>query len=276
MSANGITMTVSYSGGNGGTYNAQTVSSTGVTGLTATLVAGSFNNGSGNLIYQLSGISFNSGTAVFAINLGGQSCNVSINLNCGAFIAPGQWKTFMCHNLGVANTNADPFTPSWEINGGYWQWGRKNQAAAGPAGPSSSQANSGSISGWNTTDAPNGAWSDNFKTANDPCPTGFRVPTKDQWDGVSNNNNVYFVGTWSSSPTNYSSGQRLGNNLMLPAAGVRYSDNGSLDSRGSLGYYWSSSVSTTFAWYQYFTIVNVYTNNNLLRTNGLSVRCISE
>ena len=46
---------------------------------------------------------------------------------CGAFIAPGVWKEFDCYNLAAIGktTNDDPFTPSWRLIGGYWQWGRK-------------------------------------------------------------------------------------------------------------------------------------------------------
>jgi hypothetical protein len=76
---------------------------------------------------------------------------------CRAEIGPTEYRNFMCHNLGAANTDADPFTPSWEINGGYWQWDRKGQAAAGPSGPVA-EANDGVISGWNTAIAPDGSW----------------------------------------------------------------------------------------------------------------------
>jgi hypothetical protein len=46
---------------------------------------------------------------------------------CGAYIAPDVWKEFDCYNLAAIGkvTGADPFTPSWELNGGYWQWGHK-------------------------------------------------------------------------------------------------------------------------------------------------------
>ncbi|MFM8484850.1 MAG: M23 family metallopeptidase, partial [Bacteroidota bacterium] len=75
---------------------------------------------------------------------------------CGAFVGSGVWKKFQCYNLGAANTSADPFNPSWEIMGGYWQWGRKNMAAPGPA---AGDPNAGSNGGWNTTNAANGSWS---------------------------------------------------------------------------------------------------------------------
>lgn len=53
--------------------------------------------------------------------------------SCGAYVAPGVWKEFECYNLAAIGktTGDDPFTPSWRLIGGYWQWGRK--------GPDSSQ-----------------------------------------------------------------------------------------------------------------------------------------
>jgi hypothetical protein len=46
--ASNVSVSVSYTGGNAGSYSAQSVSSTGVTGLTATLAAGTLANGAGH------------------------------------------------------------------------------------------------------------------------------------------------------------------------------------------------------------------------------------
>ncbi|MGD9686293.1 MAG: FISUMP domain-containing protein [Desulfobacter sp.] len=212
---------------------------------------------------------------------------------CGAYVAPGVWKEFDCYNLAAIGktTNDDPFTPSWRLIGGYWQWGRKgpdssqwyntNTAnfAHGPTGPDAVYANDGEISGWDTSYADNGAWSDSEKTANDPCPSGYRVPTQSQWQGVVENNIQITVGTWSDDDTNYSSGRFFGDNLILPAAGNLYDYNGSLFSRGDHGYYWSSteySGRSSIAWnlcvYSSGAISMAYST----RSYGFSVRCIAE
>jgi hypothetical protein len=137
VSASLVGVEVPYIGGNGSVFSGYSVVSTGVNGLTATLPAGNYATGSGNLSFVITGTPTRAGTASFAISIGGQSCTLKIPVSlplCRAKISPTEYRNFMCHNLGAANTDADPFTPSWEINGGYWQWGRKEQASRGLAG----------------------------------------------------------------------------------------------------------------------------------------------
>ncbi len=276
--ASGVSFSVPYTGGNGGIHSGQTVSSTGITGLTATLAAGNFSDGAGTLTYTVSGTPSGVGNATFALSIGGQSCslNAAVSYLCRAKVDATNYKNFLCHNLGAANTSANPFTPSWEINGGYWQWGRLAQAAAGPTGPGAGQTNEAAVSGWNTTSAPNGSLSDASKTANDPCPAGYRIPTKAQWDGVVANNTLTNVGTWTISSTNYSSGKQFGTELFLPAAGFRVNNDGALGGRGSYGYYWGSTeYGAVNAWYLYFYSSDAGTDN-YNRSTGFSARCIAE
>lgn len=70
--------------------------------------------------------------------------------------------------------------------------------------------------------------------------------------------------------------KKNGNSIFLPAAGYRY--DGNLDSVGSLGHYWSSSLRSDRpygAYFLYFHSYDVYTNYNY-RSNGQSVRPVSE
>jgi uncharacterized protein (TIGR02145 family) len=275
----GINMYIPYTNGNGGSHSGQTVYSTGVTGLTATLAAGTFANGNGNLVYSISGTPSDTGTAILSINVGGVTCEIGITAfgRCNAKINENHTRTFMCYNLGSANMSADPFTPSWEINGGYWQWGGSSQAGAGPTGPNAGQANAGTILDWNVNSAPNGTWSDDTKMNSDPCPAGFRIPTQLMWDGIITNNLLTSIGTWSNTFTNYSSGIKFGANLFLPSAGYRYSSVGALNNRGYAGYYWSSTSINSFdtAWSLFLSNNNAGTYE-ANRTSGFSVRCISE
>lgn len=76
----GTSFTVPYTGGNAGEYDAQSINSTSVTGLTATLAAGSLQSGNGILNYVVTGTPSAAGTASFALNIGGKSCTVSITV----------------------------------------------------------------------------------------------------------------------------------------------------------------------------------------------------
>ena len=84
------TVSVPYTGGNGAAYGAGTaIASTGITGLTATLQAGTLASGAGSLVYDIKGTASGTGTASFAISFGVQSCSFSVTLststtNCNA------------------------------------------------------------------------------------------------------------------------------------------------------------------------------------------------
>ena len=73
-----LNVSIPYTGGNGGTYVAQTIKSTGVSGLTASLTAGTLANGAGTVTYTITGTPAVSGTASFALTIGGQSCTLNI------------------------------------------------------------------------------------------------------------------------------------------------------------------------------------------------------
>jgi uncharacterized protein (TIGR02145 family) len=85
--ANGVSSSIPYTGGNGGTHNGQTVTSTGVTGLTATFAAGTFATGAGTLTYTITGTPSAAGTASFTLNIGGQTCTLSRTVSAGGITA---------------------------------------------------------------------------------------------------------------------------------------------------------------------------------------------
>ena len=72
-----MTATVPYTGGNGGAYTAQTYASTGVTGLTASLSAGTFAVGAGSVALTLTGTPSTTGNANFDLSIGGQACTLT-------------------------------------------------------------------------------------------------------------------------------------------------------------------------------------------------------
>lgn len=205
--------------------------------------------------------------------------NLTINLKkCGAYFGPNNtlWKDFMCQNLG-ATEGIDPFSPEAGNHGAKYQWGANAGETGRYVSQVDDQSHSGTISDWISTSKPENSWSDTSKTANDPCPSGYRVPTKAQWQAVINNNpNIERVGSWDENG-NYTTALyfRSPSNirtLMLPAGGYRNNKDGALGSRGEDGYYWSSSSGV---WALYFMSRDVNVGQST-SSYGLSIRCIAE
>lgn len=89
------TVTLPYTGGNGGVYSTQTITSTGVRGLTLTLQAGTLANGNGMLQFTISGTPTITGStgdyAIFPLVFGGQQCSnlqIKVGSNPGNLPAP--------------------------------------------------------------------------------------------------------------------------------------------------------------------------------------------
>ena len=105
------------------------------------------------------------------------------------------------------------------------------------------------------------------KTFFDPCPEGWRLPTKDEFSSFSADSFV-----WDST----NSGRKFNTNW-FPASGCRSLGDGSMRYVGSNGYYWSASpYSESNGYYLYFSSSNVYPSNYNIRANGFSVRCVQE
>lgn len=76
----GVVSSIPYTAGNGAAHHGQSVASTGVTGLTATLGATAFANGNGTLVYYITGIPASAGIASFAVSIGGKTCILTRNV----------------------------------------------------------------------------------------------------------------------------------------------------------------------------------------------------
>jgi len=107
--ASGVTSVYSYTGGNGAPYPAQSVSSTGVTGLTANLPVGMLANGAGTLTYTITGVPTGTGTASFAINFLGQSC--TLNLTVISYSIPSTITLAQNQNYFVASVYDQNYLP---------------------------------------------------------------------------------------------------------------------------------------------------------------------
>ena len=99
--------------------------------------------------------------------------------------------------------------------------------------------------------------------ANNPCPSGFRLPTTAEWEAERL--------TWSS---NNSAGA-FASPLKLVSAGYRYFDVGENYGAGYNGRYWSSSVDGSNAGGLLFFSTVAYTGYTY-RATGFSVRCLED
>lgn len=238
------------------------------------------------------------------------TANVQDCACCGAYVAEGVWKNFMCHNLGADET-LDPNIPVVGLQGGYIQWGFKGPAdwktsgntSRFAAAPTASNSNSGAISSWDLSNpSSTTAWRDASKnTTYDPCPAGWRVPAMTDWYGVVEHNTMTRTGTWTTGATQYGSALHFGTEggitLTLPAAGERAggdlaamepSYKAILVSRGSGGYYWSSTYYSNWTGGRYLSLSFVFgasghsadpsnpTTHWNFTNNGMSVRCVQE
>lgn len=298
--ASAVSAEISYTGGNGGPHSGQLVNSTGVTGLSAELTAGSFANGNGILSYSINGTPNTNGIASFAINIGGASCTLEItvsvsnsNFTCGtstvSFTYNGTQVTYgtverayggtigtkcwLDRNLGASqvatsNNDVDSF-------GDLFQWGRGDDGHEVRTSPTQATQSS--------TDQPgHGDFINNFNDwrnpqntnlwqgasgINNPCPTGWRVPTEAELEAerVSwNSNNA--AGAYASP-------------LKLPSAGYRDWQLGGLfvDAFVHGGRYWSSAVNGNSSRGLYFRGASTDASvNNYNRTDGYAVRCIKD
>jgi uncharacterized protein (TIGR02145 family) len=218
-------------------------------------------------------------TSIGGVCAGAQAIQVRV-VGCGAFVAAGVFKAFACYNLGAYNTTSDPNIPTRGNNGSYYQWGRNAPAATVTATTDAIIGSWGSQGG--TSD--NGNWRPDpeLKGTQDPCPTGYRVPSRTEWDGVRNAslNTVSRTNPWTTgSSTNFSNAIHFGpsasvKTLTLPAAGLR-STTGTPNSRGVIGYYWSSTEGSNSGWYLNFSN-SIAGANNITWAMAFSVRCVSE
>ena len=196
---------------------------------------------------------------------------VETTANANTVFNPTTGKIWMDRNLGatqVATSSTDA-----AAYGDLYQWGRgadghqiRTPLSATTTGQTSFSSPGPNFfkgsSNWYTGTDPDNLWQ-GVSGVNNPCPTGYRIPTEAEW--------VAEHTSWTSQDQ-YGA---FASPLKLPLAGYRYYSDGSLYGDGTSGRYWSSTVSSTGARYLYFNSSNALLNA-FSRANGLSVRCLKD
>lgn len=266
----------------------------------------------GNQTIQLSatGTPIAKGNNTFILNTGPSCGCVRYTTLTGVYAnVNGTLTDFGTHNLG-ADTSKDPKTyvvgnadGSGGTLGYLYQWGRKNDGHQlrnsptqnGPVhvstpAPEPKFINSGG--NWHTTPDDVALWSGDITGGpNNPCPTGFRVPTTTQWGGIYKGGfsngfaNTATQNTWSWTGRGY----LVGPLLYLPATGYRHQYDGSLQDVGNpndtvltWGNYWSCNFSPANKWKAFKLSWSdsgflrfQETNSTSAKSTGHSVRCIA-
>ena len=187
-------------------------------------------------------------------------------------INPVTGKTWMDRNLGAARVATS--STDTQAFGDLYQWGRNTDGhekrTSGTTSTLSYSNNPGHghfilapSSPYNWQSFPDNNLWQGLTGTNNPCPSGYRLPTEDEWNEerqswISNN----AVGAFNSP-------------LKLPIAGGRNLRNGLLYDVSYIGSYWSSSLDGAYARRLYF-----FDNNAFMFTDGRaygdSVRCIKD
>jgi len=222
---------------------------------------------------------------VTATQVCGETYSVTFTYS-GAEVTYGTvWRNGLCwldRNLGatrVAGTMTDTFA-----YGDLFQWGRRDDghqvvtwtgSTTGDVTPKTSTLSTGDDPGhryfitvssvpYDWRDGQNHELWQGGENDNNPCPTGWRVPTEAELNAERQ--------SWGS---NNSAGA-YASTLKWPVGGDRYYTNGVLQSAGTSGFVWSSSVSETtkVKYLGFFSgVADMYTGE---RAYGMSVRCVRE
>lgn len=288
VAANAVTAEFVYTGGDGGPYNSQTVTSSVVTGLSAELASGGFATGTGTLIYDITGTPNSIGTANFLIEIGGESCLLEISvdenlyptgtIHCGnpTVVAdvtnPSTGKTWMDRDLGASQVAVS--ITDQNAYGDLYQWGRRSDGHQCRTSSSTSLLSSSDqpVHGefiwapntpydWRSPQNSN-LWQ-GVNGVNTPCPNGYRLPSEAELTAE--------VQSWSSE-NNIGA---FASPLKLPSGGYRDS-NTSLSNVDEYGVYWSSTVNGGNSCSILLTNFYVTIDSNAPRAHGYSVRCIKD
>ena len=181
-------------------------------------------------------------------------------------------RTWMDRNLGASRAATSKFDT--EAYGDLYQWGRLSDGHESRTSETTDTPSSNDVPGHHYLILGNASPDDDWRDSqndnlwqggdglNNPCPEGFRIPTKTEWDAERQ--------TWSSLDRDGA----FGSQLKLPSGGRRNHANGDIVYVG-YGYCWSSTTDGSFA-------INLNYGSGICgiaisdRATPISVRCIKD
>jgi len=291
-----VTATINYTGGNGKSYATTTSNSSGLTGLTATLQAGTLAVGNGILTYNITGTPTTIGTANFAISLGGQTCSIKLTVKDAkptsgygpnvvdidgnsyptVYIGKQIW---MAKNLKVTHYNDNTAIPNitdktkWEEDtlGAYCNFNNNINV-------DNTYYGYGKLYNWYVVNmVANGN--------KNVCPTGWHVPTMAEWQELINfvgGENVAGKNLKTSIKYEWGTQSYLDPYLFSAVPSGRRTESGNFDNNGSNAYWWGSDSKLEeygLLWGSNISIgydyTKVYISKSILKS-GFSIRCLKD
>ena len=291
-----VSANINYSGGNGKAFSTTNSNSTGVTGLTATLQAGTLANGNGTLTYNITGTAITTGTANFTISLGGQICNfkiivkdakptsgygpniVDIDGNSYQTVYIGK-QTWMAKNLKVTHYNDNT---SISIITDKTKWAEDTLGAYCNFGNNINVDNTyfgyGKLYNWYVVN----------KVANgnkNVCPTGWHVPTIAEWQELINfvgGENVAGKNLKTSIKYEWGTQSYLDPYLFSAVPSGRRTESGNFDNNGSTAQWWASDTKSEDYGLTFGSSISIdYDNSKVdisrdITKTGSSIRCLKD
>ncbi|MDG5767463.1 FISUMP domain-containing protein [Balneolales bacterium ANBcel1] len=230
----------------------------------------------------------NPGSASTTVNMPGYDISITANFGEDAYVdwprdtetevveitSPATGQVWMDRNLGASRA-ATSSTDSLAY-GNLYQWGR---AADGHEKRTSSSVRrlsdyddpghdsfilSDAGANWDWRSPPNDNLWQGLDGTGNPCPPGFRIPTREEWEAE--------LESWSSEDDEGA----MNSPLKLPMPGFRGGGHGMLSSVGTFAGYWASTVSGTSATQLRFNEHNASLFDEGSRAGGNPVRCIKD
>jgi hypothetical protein len=212
------------------------------------------------------------------------ACTSNVNATCSGTVSKNgvtygmvtaeDGNCWLDRNLGatrVATAYNDSVAYGW-----YFQWGRGVDGHQIKTSSTTSTVSSSDTPGHNKFITPTSAtandwcWPQNNNLwqgasgINNPCPTGYRLPTSLEWTNLKNTAGI----------TNYTTAYN--SSLRLTANGMRHLTSAAIQNAGSSGYYRSSTISGTGAKDFVTGASYVFPSNTAARGFGMAVRCIMD